>query len=129
MKIKYDFVTNSSSVSFIVCIPNSFRFTYEEIRKIVIKYPEYYDIEFGDINQFHENFINKITEEVNNTLNLLKSGYEFEFDGKDYSFTRLIYDIIPDKYIIFKYDSGPDDTSISGIKKEKIQEIINEDKI
>jgi len=115
MKIKNDFVTNSSSTSYIVCIPESYKFS----KKIIEDNINSYDI--GDYDSIDEILIS-----ANELLEKIKSGTEISLGDDDtysYELIRMVSELIPDDLVIAGIDSKED--SIIGIKTETIKKVLN----
>jgi len=130
MKIKNDFITNSSSTSYVVCIPDNFKF---ELNNEKIIGSENYDIiEFDDFEgDFEtEGFDERVILELNKMLDSLRQGGDV-FNWGEYGYSPIMSTLIqalPDKYVMQKIDSGSDRGGVWGIKKSKIVEVLNEDK-
>lgn len=97
MKIRSGFVSNSSSISFVVLIPEDFDFSKVDKLKYISEY------ENGD-----ENVSESELEECYKSL--IEDGYIFE-NGNYGPFTVLL-NILND-YVIVTLNSGPDDVQIS----------------
>ena len=106
MKIKQDFVTNSSSCSYIVCIPN--------------------------IKKFLEQLENKI-EISDETRNIFLHSGEFIYFGEEFDYDEFqkIHDVVEELgYVLSFNETGPENCpeyiNIAGNKKlvEKIKKII-----
>jgi hypothetical protein len=116
MKIKQDFVTNSSSICYIVLLPENFQVKTED----------------EEMNKKFELYLNELEEKGE-----VEFGYwaEFNLDFSDITdmeeFVEQVYQDIVSKYLIKKIDFGadyPDKIVNLNSKqiKEKIKEKINE---
>ena len=119
MKIKTDFVTNSSSTGFIVSIPKDFI----PDKKRIIAHFDYYDRETGgEEEKFSEN---KIVVEFNLCLDLLKDGDNLWFygeDGTDWRIFNAMTEICDENgFLIVVMDINSEGNNrIQGIKEEDI---------
>ena len=119
MKIKTDFVTNSSSTGFIVVIPRDFI----PDKKRIIAHFDYYDRETGgEEEKFSEN---KIVVEFNLCLDLLKDGDNLWFygeDGTDWRIFNAMTEICDENgFLIVVMDINSEGNNrIQGIKEEDI---------
>ena len=119
MKIKTDFVTNSSSTGFIVSIPKDFI----PDKKRIIAHFDYYDRETGgEEEKFSEN---KIVVEFNLCLDLLKDGDNLWFygeDGTDWRIYNAMTEICDENgFMMAVMDLNSEGNNrIQGIKEEDI---------
>lgn len=116
MKIKYDFVTNSSSTAFVVMIPNNFHTSEEEMKN------------FYDNSSDDEIELKRLFEELPDCLESLKEGNNICHYGMDGLHT--IYNIILDmcsehKFILSSLEiDGEGNNIIQGVKEETIESML-----
>jgi hypothetical protein len=130
MKIKLDFVTNSSSTCYLVYIPETYSISINEIR--TLKEITYYDVEKDE-----ELVVNgeEITDEIlSNIMNSLKEiiydlqsgiGTSFENISENYSsmITNVFREIIEKFTIKTEEMPGGNDTFIIPLRDRDIEEI------
>ncbi len=118
MKIKIDFVTNSSSTGHIVSIPADFIAD----KKDIIKYFHSHDFETDDQKYWKDP---EILKDFYECLNILKSGdnlWYYGNDGCDSRSFNTILDICSDQNFLFKSFAigGEGNNCIEGIKEEEL---------
>jgi len=116
MKIKFDFITNSSSTAFVVLIPNKFYADENEIKKLY------------DNSPYDEVTDEKLFNELPEYIESLKAGdniWYYGSDGADQTLWCLIIDLCRDhKLILASLDmNGEGNNIIQGIKEEQIEEL------
>lgn len=105
MKIKRDFVTNSSSASFVFCVPKDF-----DVKEYILKHTTEED--FDDLENLKE------------AIDLFASGgvlCEYEY-GDEINFIQELFK----DFEIYGVDVGPDRTSIALLYLEDIQDKVLE---
>ena len=106
MKIRNGFVSNSSSSSYVVFIPDNFSVDCK-------KFAEDYDYDELDVDVLED----MVTE--------LKNGSGL-YSQDNYSEYEAIVDVLREKdLIVLAIDGGPDDGSVETISQKKITEIYN----
>jgi hypothetical protein len=117
MKIKLDFITNSSSTAFVVLIPNKFYADENEIQKFYDRHP--YD-ELTD---------EQLLKELPEYIETLKEGdniWYYGGDGANQTLWSLVIDICDKhKFTLASLDmNGEGNNIIQGIKEEQIEELL-----
>jgi len=110
MKIRNGFVSNSSSSSFVVLLPDNF---LEEI--------DYTKISDGDDEFPMDEFKKLITDFVNNGGMWDEEIYDYD---TDWDFYDILYDLMQ-PYVIASVEGGPDSGSWTVASKDKVREILN----
>lgn len=123
MKIKSDFVTNSSSTSYIVCFHPNFKIDDRKLELII------YDHEIES-----EKAVKMLMTQIHLDIQALKNGipvrtYSYEFKESESHFDldlvskRMhILELIIDDYIIYEKESAVnEETTIYGIPYEKLK--------
>lgn len=109
MKIRAGFVSNSSSSSFVVLLPENFIET----------------IDFNKIIEDEEDFpLDKFKKMLNEFVRLggMSNTYIYEYDD-DYEFLDILEELI-EPYIIAEVEHGPDDGGIVIASREKIKKLL-----
>jgi hypothetical protein len=105
MKIRNGFVSNSSSSSFLIVLPDDYTIDKNEVKLLMNEY-ELEDIE----------------EVIKNINNFINEGEIYEYD--DYNYFSIMSELFRN-YNIFGVDVGSDDGIISFMKKQEIINKIN----
>lgn len=127
MKIKSDFVTNSSSTCYVVFVPNRFIPSDEDIKKAIDEEKTYWD---DDEYQPLLDDFEKTKEEVMECLELLKEGeniYRNEYgDGVDHRIYSVVQMIVSSNGFDITSVEMPSDggDTVVGVPEEKVIEII-----
>lgn len=131
MKIKADFVTNSSSTCYIVSIPKEFKITKEEFNKSVKRFAKYYPDcieEMKDASK-RSNIMRVMWDQIEDDIEYLKKDWcghvmyddcgHLSWDDYDFNFRNMRIDILltfVDKFIITSKETNVSDgTSITSI--------------
>ena len=117
MKIKLDFITNSSSSAFVVLVPNNFYADNNEMRKL-------YDENCGEEITDEELF-----KELPECIESLKAGdnlWTYGGDGCDADLWNTVVSLCDKhKFILASLDmNGEGNNIIQGIKEEQIEELL-----
>ncbi len=121
MKIKFDFVTNSSSTAFVVMIPNKFYTSEEEIKELYNGYDMY--------DSYEEAKADEAFDELEDCIEDLKSGknvWYYLSDGlNSCAYNSLLNICSKHNFIITSLDmNGEGNNIIQGIKEENIENMI-----
>jgi hypothetical protein len=112
MKIKTDFVTNSSSTCYIVYVPPDFKTTIKELESMLDWQLDEEDYEEDCLLKSAEDGIKSLQDGCNISLE----------DIRPNSFYALKYLLVKKGFVIAQVESGPDGMdTITGIKPEVIQ--------
>jgi len=120
MKIKLDFVTNSSSTTYIVCIPDNFSISLQDVERS----DNFEDlVEEEDLKPF------EVISGLNENLKEMKNhGIMWQDDalpGTRCSALYIMTDIMEqNKFVIRRLDSGSDDGKIICFTKNEIEQIM-----
>lgn len=116
MKVKFSFVTNSSSTAYIVFIPDTFKASHKDIMDIFsVDLEGYYD----ELNE------NDIVKEIHEKLEELKGGKTiWEYD--EYMAFAIIRDLCEQHdFVLTSIDVSSDGNgTITNIQKEKFLDIL-----
>ena len=129
MKIKSDFVTNSSSTCFIVFVPNSYVVSDQDLEDAVAENAKWWDDDDEDQEPMTPV---EFKEEVQECIELLKSGQDIYRDnygdGIDYRVYSLVDHIVSNKgFGLSSIETGGDGLDqIAGVAEEKIIKILTE---
>jgi len=117
MKIKADFVTNSSSTVYIVFVPPNYELNEEELQKVAQKH---WDDGEGNSDSFDtaEEYKERVLEDFEDFM-----GDSFMYEEDTMGFYTL-KEILTSKFEILSIDVGPDSGQIRNISSEKVKEII-----
>lgn len=119
MKIKNDFITNSSSTAYIVYLPKGFGFDDKEILSNATPYMG----EAPDDIPPEEFFL----KEVPNLLEDLRDEGEMWLDDVNYVLYYVMIECIPKKYILRSFDVDSSSGNIQAITEDEIKNFYMED--
>ena len=121
MKIKSDFITNSSSTAYVVLIPNRFQVRDSDVKKIYAN---------NSTEDYDEVYNMDIHELIIESIEKLKEGEELHTYGDDEETPAAVYYTILEicsnhGMIITSTDLGGEgNNTIMGIKEENVQDIM-----
>ena len=119
MKIKYDFITNSSSAAFVVFIPKSYNLTKEMIEK-TNEYADYLEMEEPDLQN-----IDDLVNELINHVDLLKQGQEVMVGPYGYD-SLILVELLTEENLIFKHVEvdGEGSSTVTPITLDELNDFI-----
>ena len=120
MKIKYDFITNSSSVAYVVMVPNNFYINENEIRE------EYKENELSEENP---PTVEDVIKELSECIEILKEGdniWHYGQDGVNQTVFYMLGNLCQNHdFSITSIDiSSEGNNIIQGVKEEVIENVI-----
>lgn len=117
MKIKTDFVTNSSSTAYVVLIPNAFYADEAELQK-----------EYNEVTSEHEASPDEILyKEIPECIELLKEGESLTQEYDNCIFYTVLGICENHGFLLATMDtSGENDTFIQGVKEEHLEKIFTD---
>lgn len=123
MKIKSDFVTNSSSTAYVVCIPSDFKAKKDDVIKYMKTYDDYdYLVGGEEINE------DKVLDNINTALDELKGGDEVwqqDLDDEYIDFHILLEICENNNFLIKAFEYHSDGCNqMHGIKQKIIEDWI-----
>lgn len=130
MKIKSDFVTNSSSTCYVVLVPTSFKASDSTIKDHYLQ--ACIDAGQGDEDDITEDLMEKVIEEVHEVIVELQNGGEIYStpygDGLDYKIYNTVHNIIHNAGfgITSVETSGDGLDQTVGVDQDKVMKIILE---
>lgn len=112
MKLKGDFITNSSSTSYVVFIPEDFQLkSFDEL-----------DMPYDN---FDEEDDDEILKKVREGIELVKNG-DHICECEDFGLNRQLAHICRENnFVLTDLDGGSDSGVVAGVTKRKIDEISN----
>ena len=124
MKIKSDFITNSSSTSYVVCIPDELK--VENISDKFLRYCIEEEYEGGPIDDEEaKERMQELREKLIELLQSLKTeSSNIDSDGEAY----IVIDRLCDElgFVIKNMDNHPNDSAMSSVDLNKLKEKIKE---
>lgn len=124
MKVKTDFITNSSSIAYIVMMPNNFYLSEDEIREI---YKEPRSLYYEDSPPTEKEVIKELAE----CMEILKEGNNIWHSGS-VGVSQIVYCMITDicqdhDFILTSIDINSEGSNIiQGVKEEVIEKLITD---
>ena len=118
MKLKSDFVTNSSSTAYVVLIPENFHINEGDI-----------EITWNDVQEDEDISIEQIQTEVLDLIDVLKIGENIWCYGHDYTHPEIYNTVLnlchKNNFILTVKDfNGEGNNTIQGVQEEKVRDII-----
>jgi len=123
MKIKQDFITNSSSTMFVVCIPSDFYPDQERIINLFNQHASDYDHDDGNELDWEET---RILSDFEECLEILKSGDNLWLYGNEGcsigSYNAMIDICSENNFLLATFDANSEGNNrIQGINEEEIK--------
>lgn len=119
MKIRNDYVTNSSATGYVVCVPTSFNPDYDTLKKMSKDWGYIDDIDPSELDE-HYLEVSNLIEEIQRG----KDVYQWDCQQAD-SFYLLAH--ILEKFILATYDIHSDgDGMMLAVSPKKIEDIFME---
>ena len=124
MKTRNGFVSNSSSSSFVICLPpdmtaDKFCEKYaEDIVQYVLENELYLDDGF-ETEEDRDKIIAKFKEFMEE---FLETGYDYDNRGEGYFFNEDVMH----KYVVASINTGPDEGAVVLVDNNKIKKILSE---
>ena len=109
MKLKSDFVTNSSSTSYIVCIP-------EELDE------SYFESVISNSKHGYEDEIEELSEQVVENFDVLRDGGDVWGEEYPAAFDVTIEICQEFGFVLKEISGGPDEGSLLGLSREKLHD-------
>ena len=114
MKVRHGFVSNSSSCSYIVLLPDGFAFDDQAIKDAI-------DKNFGDVEDELP-----IVKEAFDALRSGKDIWNEEYNG---CVTQVLHDLFTNKGLVLAgVDTGPDAGQMISVSAVKVQKILDKTK-
>jgi hypothetical protein len=118
MKIKIDYVTNSSSTSYVVCIPPHYKFQHNEVRKEIANL-------YGE-DESDDTIENLANEVLSNLEEAQSSRYGAIFIEEYCDNINSIIEAIPWEYIIATFESPQGSGRIMFIRPDDLERFLVE---
>lgn len=120
MKVRLDYVTNSSATGYIVCVPRTFDPSNDEIMKALE------DMPYFTIGEFDDKEVDEILKDIKDCVINLQSGQDvYQYDTPGEAFYATSY--LLRGFVLGDFDIHSDgDGLIMQIKPEVIEEIFME---
>jgi hypothetical protein len=114
MKVRAGFVSNSSSSSFVVLLPENFLETVDYDKIKTEHEDEDGNFPMDEFKQLLKNFVDQegmLSEEI------------YDYDEEDFEFVDILDDLI-EPYVVTSIDSGPDEGCYIVLNREKVKELL-----
>lgn len=122
MLLKLDFVTNSSSTSYVVFIPNNFIFDRDKLEQATENFYNF------DVENINNEFIGKFNQILNNVKENGGVLTQEDWNGiEEKAVAAYLVDFLPKEYILSSFDTQSEQGYVIVLDKKRIKNLLEKD--